>query len=218
MYMSRRLVRWLVLAALLLPVGLLLRPVQAQPGRSGGIGGGIPGGFQGGMPGQPGGFQGGMPGQPGGNIPGGFQGGIPGQPGGNMPGGIGGGMGGGHNPLQDEWVCSGCGAVIGHGAVKPAWGRCPRCGAKFSDEPEGMDFGAPAPAVPAGPNNQRPSASSSRTGLIAAVVGTGLLVLLAAVGAIVYRSASRTARKPAPRRRNRPHPRKETPSRFPPEY
>src|SRR5262245_1262004 len=98
--MSSRVIRCLVLAALVLPAAVLLTPARAQFGPPPGMGG-MPGGMHGG--GMPGAFQGGMAGQPG-------------------------GMGGG---AMDEWVCSRCGGVIGHGPVKPAWMICPKCGARF---------------------------------------------------------------------------------------
>ena len=117
--MSLRIARWLVLAALVLPLAMVLAPVQVAAGTTRRHGwdagptgdarrnaqrhGRRPGGnFQGGN------FQGGMPGQPQG-IAGGINGGI--------NGGMGGINGGG---LQDEWVCSRCGSVIGHGPVEPS--------------------------------------------------------------------------------------------------
>jgi hypothetical protein len=181
-------VRWLALAALVLPALMVFAPVQAQPGRPGGIGG-----MPSGQPGMRGGIQGGMMGQPQG-IAGGMGG-----------GGIG-GMGGGG--LQDEWVCSACGAVIGHGAMKPAWSRCPSCGAKLVDGPGGFDSGSPATSPPPGPITPSPasksnSSGSGRTVLVAVAVGVGVLVLFGVVGAIVYFNVSRNSKRNGSRRRKR---------------
>ena len=203
--MSLRIARWLVLAALVLPLAMVLAPVQAQPGRPGGMGG---------MPGQPG-MRGGMPngmgGAPGGNFQGGnFQGGMPGQPqgiAGGINGGINGGMGGiNGGGLQDEWVCSRCGSVIGHGPVKPGLESLPSCGAKLVDDPGGMDNGPPANSPPPTMGNSpAPSKSSSssdsgssnsgKTVLIAVGIGVGVLVLFGAVGAIVYFNISRNSKR-----------------------
>src|SRR5438874_745221 len=95
-------------------------------------------------------------GRPGGR-PGGF-GGMP-QP----PGGFRGGMPGGGGLTQHEWVCSGCGKVLGRGAMKPVMPSCPFCGVKFSN---GMDIEIDRPGFPrpgggnvpptAPPNNPAP--------------------------------------------------------------
>jgi hypothetical protein len=178
--MSTRVIRSLVLAALLLPAAVLLTPARAQMGPPGGIGG-MPGGPPGGM----------------GGMPGGFQGGMAGQPGGIGGGGIGGGA-------MDEWVCSGCGAVIGHGSMKPAWLVCPRCGARFTDGPGDPDPGPPGfnPPPPAAQNNAT-TAGGNRTALIVVTIGVGTLLVLGVVGAAVYFGVNRAARKGAPRRRKR---------------
>jgi hypothetical protein len=193
--MSPRMIRWLTLAALLVPALLLLTPVQAQPGRAGGLGGNRPGG----IPGSMGGAPGGMAGQPGGIAGGGIAG-----------GGIAGG-GIGQGGLQDEWVCSRCGAVIGHGGMKPAWARCPTCGAQFTDGPGGMDADPPTSGPAAAPSGSQPkptsansgASGSSRTVLIAVGIGVGVLVLFGAVGVIVYLSVSRNIKRGGSRRRKR---------------
>lgn len=152
---------------------------------------------------------GGMPPGPPGPMPPGIGGGMAGQ-----PGGVGGGA-------MDEWVCSRCGAVIGHGSMKPAWMVCPRCGARFTDGPDDAD--PPAPNVPAGAPNvpaagHKPSnADGSRTALIVVSVVVGVLVVIGAVGGAIY-FAARRATGTAPRaRRKRPLPRRPTRSEFPPE-
>jgi hypothetical protein len=203
--MSSRVNRCLALAALVLPAVLLLGPAQAQLGRPG------PGGRPGGVGGMPGGPPGNMPGGMqgggiGGGAAGGMQGGMPGRPGGI--GGIGGG-------LQDEWVCSGCGQVIGHGPIKPAWSRCPKCGAKFSDGPDGMDSGPPGAPAPGAPVNAAPPANGNaapadsdpatrRTVLIGATIAVGVLIVLAIAGTGLYFVVSRNVKKNrVPRRRKR---------------
>ena len=91
----------------LLFFGFILPPGYTQPGRP---------------PGMPGFPQ--MPPAPGG-MPGGA-GGHNGMPGGRPPGGFGGQTG-------SVWSCSGCGAVLGHGPIKPGFANCPKCGARFSN-------------------------------------------------------------------------------------
>ena len=199
--MSPRVVRCLALTALLFPAAVLLSPVRAQVGPPPGFGG-MPGGGQGGIAG------GGMPG----GFQGGFQGGMAGQ-----PGGIAGGIGGG---AMDEWTCSGCGAVIGHGPVKPAWMHCPRCGAQFSDGPGDLDPGPPPrqnnPPPPAKNNS---TSSGNRTALTVVASVVGILVVLGGLGAVLYFVFARsTAQKEAPRRRpRRSIPRRTKISEFPPE-
>jgi hypothetical protein len=217
--MSPRWIRWLVPAALVLPLALLLSPVQAQmrgPGRPGGGIGGMPGG-----------------GRPGGGI-------------GGMPGG---------GPLQTEWRCSKCNALLGTGPVKPNLASCPQCGAHFVNgggfgpiEPPVMPPGGgaqpPATPPPAGGNPKQPanpnppaappqnpnppaappannnnnfvppapannqaaaadSGLSGRTVLIIVAVGGGALLLFAALGTFLYISVSRAAKENAPRRKRR---------------
>jgi hypothetical protein len=189
--MSPRVIRYLVLAALAFPAAVLLTPARAQFG-------------------PPGGPPPGMGGMPGGGMPGAFQGGMAGQPGGM------GGMGGG---AMDEWVCSRCGGVIGHGP-KPGWMICPKCGARFSDGPGDPDPGPPAlphNAAPPAANNP-PATGSNRTVLMVITLGVGALIVLGAVGAAVYYGATRGARKDAPRRRpRRSAPRRASASQFPDE-
>jgi hypothetical protein len=91
---------------------------------------GFRGGINGGMAGRPGGINGGMAGRPGG---------IGGMPGGGLQ--------------QTEWVCGGCGKVLGRGPVKPVLTQCPFCGVKFTN---GLDFemsgpGGFGPRGPVGP-------------------------------------------------------------------
>jgi hypothetical protein len=207
--MSPRVVRCLALAALALPAAILLTPARAQVGPPpgfGGMRGGPAGGIGGGMPpGPPAGIGGGMPGP--------FQGGMAGQPGGIGGGGIGGGA------MDDEWVCSRCGAVIGHGPIKPAWMICPRCGARFTDGPGDPDLGPPG-----GPNiapppvkNGAPSSSNNRTVLIVVTVGVGVLIILGVLGAVIYFNVARTGLKETPRRRRRSVPRRAARDEFPPD-
>ncbi|HEX5270885.1 MAG TPA: hypothetical protein VFW33_10375, partial [Gemmataceae bacterium] len=117
--MSHRRIRTWLVAGLLFPAALVLTPAQAQFGRPPIPPGGIAG--RGGIGGMPGGINGGIGGMPGG-IRGGIGGGI-----GGMPAG----------PQQTEWVCGGCGKVLGVGPVKPIMPSCPFCGVKFTN---GMDF------------------------------------------------------------------------------
>jgi hypothetical protein len=129
--MSVRRIRMLLVAGLLLPAALVFTPAKAQFPRPP-----IP---PGGMAGRPGGI-GGMPAGINGGMPGGINGGIAGRPGGigGINGGIAGGPGGvGGMPGQHEWVCGGCGKVLGVGPVKPIMASCPFCGVKFTN---GMDF------------------------------------------------------------------------------
>jgi hypothetical protein len=199
--MSPRLVRVLVLAALAVPVALLLSPAQAQFGR------------------------------PGGRLP------RPPIPPGRMPGG---------GLTQHEWVCSGCGKVLGRGAVKPIMPKCPFCGVKFSngmdieidrpgfprrggrgnvpptnpqeEPPPPADNEQPPPADnPAAPANNNfvppPAAaepvaesgtsSATRAVLIAAAAGGGFLFLFAAVGTCLYVFAARAAKPDVPQRRRK---------------
>jgi hypothetical protein len=123
--MSVRRIRMGLVIGLLLPAALMFTPAQAQFGGRPPIG---PGGIAGRPPGMPGGINGGI---------GGINGGIAGRPG--MPGGINGGINGGMpgGLGQHEWVCGGCGKVLGHGPVKPVMPSCPFCGVKFTN---GMDF------------------------------------------------------------------------------
>jgi hypothetical protein len=191
--MSVRLVRVLVLAALAVPVTLLLSPAQAQIGR--------PGGSR-----------------------------LPRPP--RMPGG---------GLTQHEWVCSGCGKVLGRGAVKPVMPKCPFCGVKFSngmdieidrpgfprrggrgnvpptnppEDPPPADNEQPPPAAPANNNFVPPAAaaepvaesgtsSATRVVLIAAAAGGGFLFLFAAVGTCLYVIAARAAKQDVPQRRRK---------------
>ena len=114
----RRIRTWLVVG-LVLPAALVFTPARAQFGRPPIPPGGIAG-RPGGIGGMPGGINGGIAGRPGGI--GGINGGI-----GGMPGGMG----------QHQWVCGGCGKVLGTGAVKPVMASCPFCGVRFTN---GLDF------------------------------------------------------------------------------
>jgi hypothetical protein len=156
--MSRRIRLMLLLTVVGVAGALLLAPAQAQVRPGGGVGG-RPGGIAG-QP--PGGIGGGINGQP--NI-----GGINGQPGNiaGQPGFQGNGFGGAIGnppqmpkigPPQYEWVCSGCGAVVGRGPFKPALSSCPNCRAKFRNGPgagvdfnQGALFNPPAGDVPDNP-------------------------------------------------------------------
>ncbi len=106
--MSLRHLRMWLVVGLVLPAALVFTPARAQFGRPP-----IP---PGGIAGRPGGI-------------GGINGGIAGRPGGigGMPSGMG----------QHEWVCGGCGKVLGRGPVKPVMVSCPFCGVKFTN---GLDF------------------------------------------------------------------------------
>ncbi len=227
--MSSRVIRCLVLAALAVPVALLLSPVQAQirppgiPRPPGGIGG-MPGGGIGGMPG-----------------PGG--GGIGGMPGGRGPIG----------PPTIEWRCSKCNALLGTGPVKPRLANCPQCGTRFisggiggppmggppvGGQPPGVpnvpltpppvnepappaNELPPAPLDPIGPaapaNNDNaavPAAAagnaaaadsgmSGRAVLIALIVVGSVLLLFAAFGTFLYISINRAAKDDVPQRRRK---------------
>jgi hypothetical protein len=88
-------------------------------------------------------------GRPGGpRIP---PGGMGGRPGG-MPGGP-----GRLGPPEHVWKCSGCGAIVGHGLIKPTLDHCPSCGAKFvNGVPGGVHLRPPPEDPPGGQPNDVP--------------------------------------------------------------
>jgi hypothetical protein len=239
---------WLVVG-LVIVAALVFTPAQAQFGRPPFT---PPGGIAG-RPGGIGGINGGIGGMPGGMAgrPGGINGGIAG----GMPGGMG----------QHEWVCGGCGKVLGTGPVKPIIASCPACGVKFTNGldfevsrpgggppiggppmggiggmPGGPPMGGPPmgganipPTVPARPeppqqnqpeppvannNNNIPApapaadnaapantgnSTATRTVLIVAAIGCGVLLLFAALGTFLYISATRSGKNDVPQRRRK---------------
>jgi hypothetical protein len=209
--MSSRLVRWLVLAALALPVAVLLSPVQAQVGRPG-------------IPRPPGGI-GGMPGG----------GGIGGMPGGHGP------IGPpqhewrcshcnallGTGPIKPRLSsCPQCGAKFANGIGGPGLLNPPQPGGPPPGEanvpptppanepppppaanepipPANHNNNADAPAAAA--ENAVPvgSAVAVRTVLIILAIVGGIVLLFGALCTFLYISISRAAKENVPQRRRK---------------